>query len=126
MLLVLFPDVGTRSEGSSIDQDKFQGSYEGQGVTVSRLFIIAAKDRSSKSSNSKDVSSYKCSHCVDVPGDVENVPMFGRDRSECLNVAVVHWHDQNRSMLNEGPTLPGSSIFLSIERCSHVTVTRKL
>ena len=59
--------------------------------------LIAAKDRSSKSSNSKDVSSYKRSHCVDVSGDVENVPMFGRDRSECLNAAVVHWHDQNRS-----------------------------
>ena len=97
MLLVLFPDVGTRSKGSSIDQDKFQGSYEYQRVIVSRLFIIAAKDRSSKSSNSKDVSSYKCSHCVDVSGDVENVPMFGRDRSECLNAAFVHWRDQNRS-----------------------------
>ena len=88
--LLLAPDVGTRTKSSSIDEGSLHSSKDDQGPGSSSVEINAMSRP--KSSDEKDVSSSRSSHCA--PGDELDVG----DRSEGFKVPVVQWNQtQNRS-----------------------------
>ena len=65
--LLLAPDDGTRTKSSSSDKGSLQSSQEeDQGAASSRVKANAVMSRPT-SSNEKDVSSSKSSHCI--PGE---------------------------------------------------------